>query len=45
MTTYIQYREGEGLETIDEFPTWKEANEALKNYLQLGGHYYLSNRA
>ena len=45
MTTYINYKGEEGLETVDEFPTWKEANEALTDYLALGGYYYLSNRA
>lgn len=45
MTTYINYEGGEGKETVDEFPTWKEANEALAHYRQLGGHYYLSSRA
>jgi hypothetical protein len=45
MTTYIQFNGDEGLETVDEFSTYKEAKEALKDYLALGGYYYLSNRA
>jgi len=44
MATYIQYKGGEGLETVDEFPIYKEAREALKHYRELGGYYYLSNR-
>ena len=45
MTTYVQFKGDEGLETVDEFPTWKEAYEALVHYRQLGGYYYLSSRA
>ena len=45
MTTYIQFKGEEGLETVDEFPTWKEAKEALTHYQQMGGYYYLSSRA
>ena len=46
MTTYIQCKGGEGLETVDEFPTYKEAVENLKEYEQSDStnHYYLSSR-
>lgn len=46
MATYIQHNGGEGLETVDEFPTYKEAREAIKEYQMSdsGGTYYLSNR-
>jgi len=44
---YIQRKDSNYLETIDEFSTYKEAKEMLKEY-QLGdsyGYYYLSQRA
>lgn len=43
---YIQRKDSNGLETVDEFETRKEAREMLKEY-QLSdryGHYYLSSR-
>lgn len=46
MATYIQHNGGEGLETVDEFDTYKEAREAIKEYRMSDsvGTYYLSNR-
>lgn len=42
---YIQLRRC-GLETVDEFPTWKEARAMLAEYRMADptGHYYLSRR-
>lgn len=44
---YIQLKSDYGqLETVDEFDTYKEAREMLKEYQMLsGGHYYMSQRA
>ena len=46
MTIYIQYKGGEGLETIDEADTRKEARAMLREYQMSdkGGHFYLSNK-
>jgi len=44
---YIQRKEGNQLETIDQFPTRKEARAMLAEY-QLSdpyGYYYTSQRA
>lgn len=44
---YIQLKSPEGLETIDEFDTRKEARDALKEYQSLrspGCRYYISTR-
>lgn len=46
MTVYINLRGAEGVETVDEFETRKEAREALGEYLRLsGGDYYISSRS
>lgn len=44
--TYINRRDANGLETVDEFTTRKEAFEMLKEYRisEPGGRYYLSSR-
>ena len=44
---YIQRKEGKTLETVDEFETYKEAREMLKEYRISDpvGHYYISSRA
>lgn len=47
MATYIQRKDSNGLETVDEFTTRKEARAMLKEY-QTAGHsaeYYTSSRA
>jgi len=45
MSLYIQRKSPEGLETVDEFDTRKEAREALKNYQQMrDAQYYISTR-
>ena len=43
---YIQRKDSNGLETIDEFETRKEAREMLKEYKLSDpyGYYYLSSR-
>lgn len=42
---YIQLKSSGQLETVDEFPTRKEAILMLAEYRMLsGGHYYLSTR-
>ena len=33
-----------GVDTIDQFETYKEAREMLKEYNMLSGHYYISSR-
>jgi hypothetical protein len=45
--TYIQRRDCNGLETVDQFETMKEAKAMLAEYRlsDIYGHYYLSNRA
>jgi len=45
--TYIQYKWGSELETVDQFDTYKEALAMLKEYRMSNsmGHYYLSQRA
>ena len=43
---YIQRKDSNYLETVDEFPTWKEARSMVKEY-RLGDPsalYYLSSR-
>ena len=47
MATYIQMKGGEGLETVDEFPTRKEAKENIAHYrfADRTNEYYLSSRA
>ena len=42
---YIQLRSDNQLETIDQFETRKEAQDALKNYMGSEGHFYISARA
>lgn len=44
---YIQRKDGKQLETVDEFETYKEAKEMLKEYRLSddSGHYYISSRA
>ena len=46
MTTYINYKGGEGKETVDEFDSPKEAREAIKHYRQSdpAGEYWLSSK-
>lgn len=43
---YIQRKDGKQLETVDEFPAWKEARAMVKEYRMSDptAHYYLSNR-
>ena len=43
---YIQRRDQSGLETVDEFETWKEARAMLAEYRisDPSGHYYASRR-
>jgi hypothetical protein len=45
--TYIQRRDGNGLETVDEFTSMAEAKAMIKEYRLSDnyGHYYLSSRA
>lgn len=46
MTYYIQRKDGRDLETVDEFSTYKEALEMVKEY-RLSDHtayYYISSR-
>lgn len=47
--TYINMRTSDGVETIDEFTTWKEARAMIAEYrLAYGGHgypLYLSSRS
>lgn len=45
--TYIQRRDCNGLETVDQFATMKEAKAMLAEYRMADtcGHYYLSSRA
>jgi len=44
---YIQLKGDYGLETVDEFDTYKEAREMLKEYRMSdpSGYYYMSQRA
>lgn len=44
---YIQRRDCNGLETVDEFQTRREAREMLREYRisDLSARYYLSTRA
>lgn len=46
MKTYIQRKDSQYLETVDEFETRKEAREMLKEYILSDpyAHYYLSSR-
>lgn len=43
---YIQRKEGRQLETVDEFETYKEARDMLKEYQMSdpSGYYYISTR-
>ena len=44
---YINIKDSDGIETVDEFPTMKEAMEMLKEY-RLGdsyNNYYISSRS
>ena len=43
---YINYKSSFGLETVDQFETYKEAKEMLKEYRlsDTSGYYYLSSR-
>lgn len=47
MAFYIQRRDDNGLETVDEFATNKEARAMVKEYrmADTAAHYYVSNRA
>jgi len=44
---YIQRKQGRDLETVDEFPTRKEARAMLAEYRMSdpGAHFYTSGRA
>jgi len=44
--TYVQRRDRQGLETVDQFETYKEAREMVKEYniSDPYGSYYLSSR-
>lgn len=44
---YIQRRDRYGLETVDEFPTRREARTMLREYQMSdsSAHFYLSTRA
>ena len=43
---YMQRRDGRQLETVDEFPTWKEARAMLVEYRLADptAYFYLSRR-
>lgn len=43
---YIQRKDGNGLETVDEFPTRKEALAMLREYCMADPYasYYISSR-
>ena len=41
---YINFRDCNGVETIDEFDNAKEARKMLAEYNYGGGMYYLSKR-
>lgn len=45
--TYIQRKDSNQLETVDQFDTYKEAREMLTEYRLSDpyAHYYLSQRA
>jgi hypothetical protein len=50
MTVYINMRTSAGVETVDEFPTYKEAREMIREYRlawagSLEGSLYLSQRS
>ena len=44
---YIQRKDGKTLETVDQFETYKEARDMLKEYQMSdsSANYYLSSRA
>ena len=44
---YIQMKNAFGLETVDQFETFKEAKEMVKEYQisDTSSHYYISTRA
>ena len=44
---YVQRKEGRGLETVDEFATWKEARAMVAEYRMAdpSATYYLSRRS
>jgi hypothetical protein len=44
---YVQRKDSNGLETVDEFDSWKEASKMLKEYRLSDSYayYYLSTRA
>lgn len=46
-TYYIQRKDGNQLETVDEFTSRKEAREMLREYRMsdTSAHYYISSRA
>lgn len=43
---YIQRKDSNGLETVDEFETYKEARQMLKEYRisDTSAEYYISSR-
>lgn len=43
---YIQRKDSNGLETVDEFETYKEAKEMVKEYRisDTSAEYYISSR-
>lgn len=44
---YVQRKDSQQLETVDEFETWKEARKMVAEYRlsDLSADYYLSSRA
>lgn len=44
---YIQRKDENGLETVDQFETWKEAREMVLEYRisDRAAHFYISQRA
>lgn len=46
MAHYIQRKDGRDLETVDEFDTFKEARDMLKEYrlCDSSAYYYISSR-
>ena len=47
MKYYIQRKEGRDLETVDEFDSWKEARDMVKEYRMSDrtADFYISRRA
>lgn len=47
MANYINTKTSDGVETVDEFDTYKEAREMVKEYnlSDTYNHYYISQRS